>query len=49
MKKKCNALDILFLAIIVVAVVAVGVRFTSSKTAKAVRKSKKRCRRALSG
>ena len=35
MKKKFNVLDILFIAIIVVAVIAVGVRFTSSRTAKA--------------
>ncbi len=35
MKKKLNALDFFLIAIVIVAVVAVGIRFTSSRTEKA--------------
>ncbi len=35
MKKKWNVLDLIFIAVILIAVVAVGIRFTSSKISKA--------------
>ncbi len=35
MKKKLNALDLFLIAIVIVAVIAVGIRFTAAKTEKA--------------